>query len=134
WIESRKDETIASVPCHPTNFTCLLLLVSLQAPVPTMAQGVIKGVKDWWLGTVNEHSPDQELTDQFSRGIAPDTADLIRFDDGQTEVDSEFMKLYASNRPEDPKIEAYFDARDAYEQHEGVWSKLRTRLPYYVPI
>jgi hypothetical protein len=99
-----------------------------------MANDMVKGVKDWWLGSVEEHSPDQELTAQFERGEAPDAADLIRFDDGQTELDTEFRNIYATNRAEDPLVESYFNARDAFEAHEGVWSKLRTRLPYYIPI
>lgn len=99
-----------------------------------MANDLAKGMKDWWLGDVEEHSPDAELSKQFAQGSAPDAADLIRFDDGQTEVDTEFRNIYASNRAEDPEVENYFAARDAFEAHEGVWSKIKTRVPYYVPI
>lgn len=99
-----------------------------------MANDLAKGVKDWWLGAVEENSPDQEMSKQFASGEAPDAADLIRFEDGQTEVDTEFRNIYAHNRAEDPQVEAYFAARDAYEAHEGVWSKLKTRVPYYIPI
>lgn len=99
-----------------------------------MANDLAKGMKDWWLGAVEEHAPDAELSKQFAQGSAPDAADLIRFDDGQTEVDTEFRNIYASNRAEDPDIDNYFATRDAFEAHEGVWSKLRTRIPYYIPI
>lgn len=99
-----------------------------------MANDLAKGMKDWWLGAVEEHAPDAELSKQFAQGSAPDAADLIRFEDGQTEVDTEFRNIYASNRAEDPEVDNYFATRDAFEAHEGVWSKLRTRIPYYIPI
>lgn len=99
-----------------------------------VATDLAHGVKNWWLGDVDAHSPDQELTQQFATGLAPDAADLIRFEDGQTEVDQEFKNIYATNRAEDPLVESYFNARDAFEAHEGMWSKLKTRLPYYIPI
>lgn len=99
-----------------------------------MANDVVKGVKDWWLGSVEEHTDNQELAEQFKTGQAPDAADLIRFDDGQTELDTEFRNIYATNRAEDPLVESYFTARDAFEQHEGIWNKIKTRIPYYVPI
>ena len=99
-----------------------------------VANEMVKGMKDWLLGSVEEHSPDQELSKQFIDRTAPDAADLIRFDDGQTEVDAEFRNIYATNRAEDPHIENYFAARDAVEEHEGFVSKLKTRLPYYIPI
>lgn len=99
-----------------------------------MANEVVKGVKDWWLGSVEEHTDNQELAEQFKSGQAPDAADLIRFEDGQTELDTEFRNIYATNRAEDPLVESYFTARDAFEQHEGIWNKIKTRIPYYVPI
>ncbi|XP_049850528.1 uncharacterized protein LOC126322730 [Schistocerca gregaria] len=99
-----------------------------------MMKNVVEALRVWWLGSVEDPDEYLELRKQFMHGHAPEAVDLIQYEDGQKELDQEFQQIYSASRAEDPNVEAYFTARDQLQRRGGMRNKLKTRIPYYIPI